>query len=191
MTTANSSWYAVYTCHRHEKNVAQLLSFKGFNVFLPLYPALHRWKDRNKLFLLPLFPSYVFLYGGLDRRLDILTTPGLYAFVGAEGRPTLIPPFEIDAIRRAVGSGYRLEPHPFLKCGEWVRVKCGPLEGVEGILVRKKNQYRVVLSVQMLGKAAAVEIDGFALEQTYGQSRVGDISVSAAALGQGITRCLN
>jgi transcription antitermination factor NusG len=164
------AWYAVYTRHQHEKTVARILTIKGFEILLPLYPVTSRWKDRTKLLSLPLFPCYVFLRGGLDRRLDIVTTPGIHALVSNAGQPAAIPPSEIDAIQRAVQSGSGLEPHPFLECGEWVRVKRGPLEGIEGILVRKKSLYRLVLSVKMLGKAASVEVDAFLVERTNGKS---------------------
>ncbi len=159
------AWYVLYTRHQHEKAVAQILTSKGFEILLPLYSTARRWKDRTKLLSLPLFPCYVFLRGGLERRLAIMTTPGVHALVSTAGQPTAIPPAEIDAIRRVVEGGARVEPHPFLKCGEWVRVKCGPLMGIQGILVRKKNLYRLVLSVEMLGKAAAVEIDAFLVER--------------------------
>ncbi len=159
------AWYAIYTRHNHEKTVAQILTNKGLEIFLPLYATAHRWKDRTKLLSLPLFPCYVFLKGGLDRRLDIVTTPGFYALVSSAGRPATIPPNEIETIRRAVKSGARVNPHPFLKCGERVRVKCGPLTGAEGILVRKKNLCRLVISVEMLGKAVAVEVDAFLVEK--------------------------
>jgi transcription antitermination factor NusG len=163
-------WYAIYTRHQHEKTVAQILTSKGFEVFLPLYGAAHRWKDRTTVVSLPLFPCYVFLKGGLDRRLDIVTTPGIYSLVSTAGQPAAIPPIELDAIRQAVECTTRVEPHPFLKCGQWVRVKCGPFAGVQGILVRKKNLCRLVLSVEMLGKAAAVEIDAFMVERLNAKS---------------------
>src|ERR1700693_1059631 len=163
------AWYALYTRHQHEKTVAHILTNKGFETLLPLYSVARRWKDRTKLLSLPLFPCYVFLNGGLERRLDIMTTPGIHALVSNAGQPAAIPSTEIDAIRRAVESGSRLEPHPLLKCGDWVRVKCGPLEGIQGILVRKKNLYRLVLSVEMLGKAAAVEVDGLLVERVNGK----------------------
>jgi transcription antitermination factor NusG len=158
-TDSASAWYALYTRHQHEKTVARILTSKGFETLLPLYEVPRRWQDRVKLISLPLFPCYVFLRGGLDRRLDIVTTPGIHAFVLSAGQPAAIPTVEIDAIRRGVESGAHVEPHPFLKTGEWVRVKYGPLEGIQGILMRKKSLYRLVLSVEMLGKAAAVEID--------------------------------
>jgi len=94
-----------------------------------------------------------------------MTTPGIHALVSTAGQPAAIPNVEIEAIRRAIESGAPVEPHPLLKCGEWVRVQCGPMEGIQGILVRKKSLYRLVLSVEMLGKAASVEIDAFLIER--------------------------
>jgi transcription antitermination factor NusG len=164
-----SAWYALYTKYHHEKTVAHILTIKGFETLLPLYQTAHRWKDRTQLLSLPLFPCYVFLKGGLERRLDVMTTPGIFALVSNAGEPAAIPTAEIEAIRRAVESGVPIEPHPFLKCGEWVRVKCGPLAGIQGILARKKSLYKLVLSVEMLGKAAAVEIDAFLVERLNGK----------------------
>ena len=169
-------WYALYTRHQHEKTVTQILKNKGFETLLPLYSTAHRWKDRAKFVSLPLFPGYVFLRGGLERRLAIMTTPGIHSIVSSAGQPCAIPAAEIDAIERAVERGFRLEPHPLLKCGDWVRVKNGPLQGIQGILVRKKNLYRLVLSVEMLGKAASVEVDGFLVERVNGKPRVDEIA---------------
>ncbi len=157
-------WYAIYTRHQHEKTVAQILTGKGFNTFLPLYATTHNWKDRTKALTLPLFPCYVFLKGGIERRLQIITTPGIYGLVSSAGQPAAIPDIEIEAIRRVVESGTRVEIHPFLRCGSWVRVKCGPLAGIEGILVRKKNVSRLVLTVEILGTAAAIEVGAFQVE---------------------------
>jgi transcription antitermination factor NusG len=159
-----SSWYAIYTRHQHEKTVAQILTGKGFNTFLPLYATTHHWKDRTKALTLPLFPCYVFLKGGIERRLQIITTPGIYGLVSSAGQPAAIPDIEIEAIRRVVDSGTRVEAHPFLKCGSRVRVKCGLLAGIEGILVRKKNISRLVLTVEILGTAAAIEVAAFQVE---------------------------
>jgi transcription antitermination factor NusG len=154
-----SGWYALYTRHQCEKVVSQALSAKGFDAFLPQYRAIHRWKDRRKELLLPLFPNYVFIRGGLDRMLNILTTPGVHSLVAWAGRPANIPQEEIDAVRRLVNSSLPIEPHSFLKCGDWVRIKSGPLEGIQGVLVRKKSAFRLVLSVQMLAQSASVEVD--------------------------------
>jgi transcription antitermination factor NusG len=153
-----SDWHALYTRHQHEKVVARALSNKGFEIFLPLYEEARRWSDRLRQLTLPLFPCYVFLRGGLERRADILMTPGARWLVGFGTRPAAIPSDEIDAVRQAVART-RIEPHPFLRCGDWVRVESGPLEGIEGILLRKKNLTRLVLSVGMLQRAAALEID--------------------------------
>src|SRR5436309_3236858 len=134
-------WYAIYTRHQHEKTVARILTSKGFETFLPLYSTAHNWKDRTKLVSLPLFPCYVFLKGGLERRLDIVTTPGIHALVSTAGQPAEIPQDEIEGIRRAIESGSSIEPHPLLMSGDRVRVKSGALEGIEGILIRRKSQF--------------------------------------------------
>jgi transcription antitermination factor NusG len=159
------NWYALYTKHRHEKVIARNLTYKGFETFVPLYEAARNWKDRVKQIYIPLFPCYVFFRGDLERRLDIVKIPGIFSLVSSGDRPAPILASEIENIRRAAGTGAHLEPHPFLNCGDRVRIKCGPLAGIEGILVRKKNVYRLVLSVEILGKAAAVELDGHQVER--------------------------
>jgi transcription termination/antitermination protein NusG len=159
-----ADWYAVYTRHQHEKSVAESLSNNGIEVFLPLYSSVRQWKDRKKNLLLPLFPCYVFLRGGLDRRGKVLAIPGVYSFVGSGGRPGTIQEREIEAIRMAVAGGLRVEPYPFLQCGDRVRVKSGPIAGIEGILVRKKSAYRLILSTDLLQKSIAVEVDASSVE---------------------------
>ena len=155
----SSHWWAVYTRHQHERSIEEMLSAKGFEVFLPLYESTRRWKDRRKVIALPLFPCYVFVRGGLDRRLQVLTTPGVHMILSRGERIATIPEDEIEAIRKTIEGPFRVEPHPFLRCGERVRVVRGSLEGVEGVLIRKKNLYRLVLSVEMLAQSVAVEID--------------------------------
>ncbi|PYV89268.1 MAG: antitermination protein NusG [Acidobacteria bacterium] len=162
---AGSAWYALYTRHQHEKAVAKILSTRGFEVFLPLYFVIHRWKDRFKQLSLPLFPCYVFLYGKLEQRPEILSTPGVYFFVGSASQPAPLPQAEIESLQRLVERRMQLEPHPFLKCGDWVRIKSGPLEGIQGILARKKNSLRLVLSVELLRKSIAVEVDSSVVER--------------------------
>lgn len=158
--TGNATpWWAIYTRHQHEKSIEEMLQAKGFEVFLPVYESTRRWKDRRKVLSLPLFPCYVFVRGGDDRRLQVLTTPGVHMILSIGERVATIPEDEIQAIRRTIEGPFRVEPHPFLKCGERVRVVRGSLEGVEGVLIRKKNLYRLVLSVDMLAKSVAVEID--------------------------------
>jgi len=157
-------WWALYTRHQHEKAVAEMLTTKGFDVFLPLYESTRRWKDRTKVLSLPLFPCYVFVRGGLDRKLQVVTTPGIHMILYRGDRVATIPQQEIDAIQRAVEGPYRVEPHPFLKCGMRVRVVRGALESVQGILVRKKNLCRLILSVDMLAQSVAVEVDASDVE---------------------------
>ena len=160
-------WHALYTRHQHEKAVAKLLTGKGFDTFLPLYIAAHRWKDRVKQLSLPLFPCYVFLRGPLECWLPVLTTPGIRTVVGFGGQPAMIPALEIEAIRRVVESPVKAEPHPFIKCGDRVRIKLGPLQGIEGVLLRKKNQWNLLLSVEMLERSVAVEVDASIVERVY------------------------
>jgi transcription antitermination factor NusG len=169
--STDAAWWAVYTRHQHEKVIADTLCTKGFEVFLPLYETVRRWKDRRMRLSLPLFPCYVFLRGGLDRRLQVITTPGVHVILSTGGRIALIQDDEIQTVRRAVEGPFRVEPHPFLKCGDRVRVLRGPLEGVEGILVRKKNLFRLVLSVEMLAQSVAVEIDVSDVEPVQAGSR--------------------
>ncbi len=163
----SSVWYALYTRHQHEKTVAGMLIEKGFETFLPLYATVHRWKDRVKHLSLPLFPCYVFLRGPLDRWLPILTTPGVHTVVGFGGQPAMIPRSEIEAIRRVVESPVKAEPHPFIKCGDRVRIKVGPLQGLEGVLLRQKNLWKLVLSVEILQRAVVVEVDASVVERVY------------------------
>ncbi len=158
-------WCALYTRHQHEKTVATILSTKGLQVFLPTYRTVHRWKDRNKQLELPLFPSYLFFKYEADRRIQILSTPGVHMILTTGNAPAVIPNEEIAALQRAAESPLRMEPHPFLKYGDTVRIKSGPLAGLEGFVSRKKDAFRLVLSVEMLGRSAAVEIDGSVLER--------------------------
>lgn len=160
-----NEWYAVCTRHQHEKAVSERLSGSGFDVFLPTYPVARKWKDRIKHLSLPLFPCYVFLRCGLNQRLEVLATPGVHSIVTFAGRPAPIPEIQVDAIRRVIESHLQVEPHPFLSCGDWVRVKFGPLAGIEGILTRKKTAYRLILSARLLGQSIAVEVDAFSVER--------------------------
>src|ERR1700722_16041470 len=171
-------WYALFARHQHEKAVALALSNKNFEVYLPLYRSLRRWQDRDKQLLLPLFPGYLFIREGLDRQLQILTTPGVLHIVGWGGRPAIVPQAQLDAVRRILASRLAVESHPYLNCGDRVRVKSGPLMGLEGILTRKKGVARLVISLGMLGRSAAVEIDILNVE------RGGPFLLPKAAAGQ-------
>jgi transcription termination/antitermination protein NusG len=178
----NHNWFAVCTRHQHEKSAARILEYKEFEVFLPLYKARHRWKDRIKEVSLPLFPGYLFVREGFKRWLAILTTPGVSSIVSCGGQPAAIPFSEIEGVKRVVESALRVEPHPFLKSGDWVRVKHGPIAGVEGILLRQKNVARLVLSVEMLGKSAAVEVDATDVERIHARALRTDFNLRTSAI---------
>lgn len=182
--TFDSSWWALYTRHQHEKVVAEMLSAKGFEVFLPLYESTRRWKDRRKVLSLPLFPCYLFVRGGLERRLQVVTTPGVHMILYRGEHVAVVPEREIESIQKAVAGQYRVEPHPFLKCGARVRVTRGALEGVEGILIRKKNLCRLVLSVAMLAQSVAVEVHASDVEPCNNDGQENGIHSPAVRSGQ-------
>jgi len=174
----DGAWCALYTRHQHEKVVADMLLAKGFEVFLPLYDSIRRWKDRKMTLSLPLFPCYVFVRGGISRRLDAVSTPGVHMILCTGDRVAVIPENEIESIRRTVEGPFRVEPHPYLKSGDRVRVKRGSLEGVEGILVRKKNICRLVLTVEMLTQSVALEIDSSDVEPVRAPKMVASIEAA-------------
>ena len=161
------NWYALLTRHQHEKAVSLSLSSKSHEVYLPLYRSVRRWQDQSEATLPPFcsLVTGVFIRGGMDRQLQILTTPGVVHIVGWGGHPATIPQSQLDAARRIVESCLRVEAHPYLECGDRVRVKTGPLVGLEGILTRKKGMARLVISIEMLGRSAAIEIDVLNVER--------------------------
>lgn len=175
-------WYAVHTRHQHEKLVARTLVNKGFEVFLPLYTEVRQWRDRTKRLELPLFSCYVFLRGDLDRRLAIVTTPGVHRMVATGGKLSGIPEEEIQAVRSVVQNRVNVEPYPFLRCGDLVRVKSGALKGLEGFLVRKKGRTRLVVSVSLLERSVAAEVDASTVERVAGSQAISTPSVTPAAM---------
>jgi len=154
-----TNWHALFIRYQHEKPVARALTSKNYEVYLPLYRSVRRWQDRTKQLWMPLFPGYLFLHGGIDRPLQILTTPGIIHIVRHGGSPAIVPQAQIDAVRKILASSSAVETHPYLARGDRVKVKSGPLAGLEGILTRKKNLVHVVISMEMLGRSAAVEIE--------------------------------
>jgi transcription antitermination factor NusG len=159
------NWYALFTRYQHEKAVASALSNKNHEVYLPLFRSVRQWQDRAKQLFLPLFPGYVFIRGGMDRQLQILTTPGIIRIVGWSGRPAIVPQNQLDAVRQIIESNLYVETHPFLQFGDRVRVKTGPLKGLEGVLTRRKRKAQLVVSMEMLGRSAAVEIEVLNVER--------------------------
>jgi transcription antitermination factor NusG len=152
-------WYAVYTCPRHEKSVALQMERQHVPSFLPLYKSVRRWKDRRKQLELPLFPGYVFVQLALKDRLQVLQTSGVVQLVSVNGKPAPLADLEVEALRTALARNIVAEPHPYLRLGRRVRVGNGPLAGLEGILVRRKDRFRVVLSVHLIERSVAVEVD--------------------------------
>ena len=162
--TETPGWWALYTRHQHEKVVAEMLIAKGFEVFLPLYRSVRSWKDRKKVISRPLFPCYVLVWPDIERRFQIVSTPGVHMILSQGGRDSAVPESDIEAIRRTVQGSLRVEPHPFLRCGERVRVIRGSLQGLEGFLIRKKNIYRLIISVEMLAQSVSVELSASDVE---------------------------
>jgi len=160
-------WYAVYTCANHEKRVAEQFGRRSIEHFLPLYESVRRWKDRRIQLQLPLFPGYVFVRMQVRDRLNALQVPGVVCLVSFNGLPAPLPESEMDALRNALGGNLRAEPHPYLTVGRRVRIKGGPLAGFEGVLARRKGNFRVVLSLDLVKQSIALDIDSADLEPIF------------------------
>jgi transcription antitermination factor NusG len=154
------SWFAVEIQHNRERAVADLLQSKGFDAFLPTYQEPRQWSDRIKLTELPLFPGYLFCRLNGERRLPILTTPGVRRIISFGNTPIPVPEDEIEAVRRFIKSKLKIHPWPFLEVGQTVRIEKGPLAGVEGVLQEFRGNYRVVVSISLLQRSIAAEMDG-------------------------------
>jgi transcription antitermination factor NusG len=152
-------WFAVYAHSRHEKTVEQKLKIREIDSFLPLYREIHRWKNGCKQELeLPLFPNYLFVRIGKAERSRVLDVPGVLGLIGSGPQLSPVPDLEIEKLRAGT-SQYACEPHPYLKVGQRVRIVCGAMEGLVGVLIRKKNQCRVVLTLEMIMRSVAVDVD--------------------------------
>src|SRR2546427_2946357 len=153
-------WFAVQVRARSEKLVAYILQNKGFEHLLPLYSVKRQRSDRVVAHQLPLFPGYLFCRLDLNTRLlPLFTTPGVVRLLGVGQTPLPVDDSEIDAIRAVLKTGRATRPWPMPKAGELVRIEAGPLCGVEGILVGQKRNNRLVISVTLLQRAIAVEVD--------------------------------
>ena len=152
-------WYAAYTCAQHEKRVASELRARTVEHFLPMYCSMRRWKDRRVNLELPLFPGYIFVRLALRERLRVLQIPSLVRLVGFNGLPTALPDEEMEILRSGLGGSLRAQPHPFLQVGRRVRITGGPFAGLEGILKKKKNNLRVVVSLDLIQRSVAVDVD--------------------------------
>jgi transcription antitermination factor NusG len=166
-------WFAIQVRARYEQRVSEHLEGKGREWFLPLYKCRKRWSDRIKEVEAPLFPGYLFCRINLQDRLPILKTPGVIQIVGFNRTPIAVDESEVEAIQRMVASGIPNQPWPFLAAGDRVRIESGPLSGLEGILVDFKGKHRLVLSVTLLQRSVAVEIDSAFVTSLRSSSKPG------------------
>jgi transcription antitermination factor NusG len=158
-TDISSSWYALQVRSRWENTTTTLLRAKGFETLLPTLKAKRRLSDRDKVVEAPLFPGYVFCHFDVHNRLPILITPGVISVVGRGKTPIAVDDAEIQAIQTAIRSGIHMEVWPYLEIGDRVRIKDDVLDGMEGILTSFKGGHRVVISVTLLRRSVALEID--------------------------------
>ena len=158
-TDLNRHWYALYVNVRCERVTADALHSRGFENFLPLGRTGHRWSDRIKELEVPLFPRYLFCRFSAQDRHRVLTTPSVAYVVGIGNTPVPIPDGEIAALEAVLKSGVASQPWPFLQTGQWVRIEAGSLAGLEGILLDSRGSRRLVISVTLLQRSVAVEVD--------------------------------
>ena len=158
LSGAALDWYAIRVRPRFEKLVASALHGKGYEEFLPLYRKRNRWSDRMKEVDLPLFPGYVFCRADWMGKPRLVSTPGVVGVLSFANRPATISEEEIGAIKLVLRSGVSMEPWPYLREGQRVRIERGSLTGLEGIVVRTKTDFRIVLSVDALCRSVAVEV---------------------------------
>jgi len=176
-------WYAAYTRSRHEKSVADQLTRKSVETFLPLYETVRRWRNGQHRLQLPLFNGYTFVRIALRDRLHVLKVPGVVRLVGFDGMPVPLPDGEIERLRQALTTGTRAEPHPFITVGRRVRITAGPLSGNEGTLVRRRGVLRVVLSVDLIQRSILVEVDANALEPVSDNYAQGQAAIKHSSVG--------
>jgi len=160
------SWYGIYVESRHEKFVASLLANKGFDVCLPLSRTLNQWKDRRAPVEAPIFPGYVFCLFDQAERTPILSTPGVVRILGCGRQAMPLDPEEVCALQALERAKAAVEPWPFVKAGEWVCITHGALEGLTGMVVKCKKGLRVVVSVALLQRSVAVEVDRLQIRPT-------------------------
>jgi transcriptional antiterminator RfaH len=156
-------WYAIQVRTRYEKIVAEYLSGLDYESFLPVYRDRKRWSDRIKQVESPLFPGYMFCRFDAQNRLPILKTPGVVQIVGYNRQPVSVDELEIAAIQTLVASGVPNQPCSFVEIGDRVQIGSGPLRGLEGILVESRGRHKFVLSVSLLQRSVAVEIDSMSV----------------------------
>jgi len=159
LSPSDRSWYALTVQPKHEKSVDEYLGQRGLEALCPRYRARRSWSDRVKVVDVPLFSGYVFCRFSFEQRIVALSTPGVRSVVSFGSAPMPIPGEEITALQSIGTSGLPARPWPYLRLGQRVRVIRGCLNGIEGIMVREKDLFRIVVSVDMLMRSVAVEVD--------------------------------
>ncbi len=157
--SSRAAWYALTVRPRHEKSTARNLHAKGLEDFSPVYRARRRWCDRVKELEVELFPGYVFCRFSYRERMAVLNTPGVTSIVGFGREPAAVGEEEIEAVRAIVASGLPAQPWQYLRAGQRVRIEEGCLRGVVGIVLRERDLCRVLVSIELLQRSVAVEID--------------------------------
>jgi len=161
-------WYAVHVRSRHEFKILERLTNSNIEAFLPVVERLSRRKDRKKLLNFPLFPGYLFVHikKNPEEKLLVLKTPGVVRFIGIiPGEPEPVPDEQIISLKKLVENKESIDPYPYLKEGQKVRIKKGPLAGVEGILTERAGQHLLVLSVDILRQGLSLKIDASDVER--------------------------
>jgi transcription antitermination factor NusG len=151
-------WYVACTVARHEKAVADRLRSRDVETYLPLYRAVRRWGKRRVTLDLPLFPGYVFVRTQIIRKARILDHPGVVRLVGLNGKATPLADEDIDKLRASLKT-CNAEPYPYFSAGRRIRIKCGPLAGVEGTIIRRKGRVRLVVQIDLIQRAVLLELD--------------------------------
>jgi len=157
-------WLAAYTRSRHEQQVAKQLQQKDLEYLLPTYERMMRWSDRVKCLQAPLFPGYVFVHVSDREHVPVLQTAGVVHLVSRGGKAVVLSQEEIERLRQCSSHPGSIEPHPYLRIGHRVRVKHGPFAGWEGTLVEKQNSRRLVITIEQIMKAVAINLDGADVE---------------------------
>jgi transcription antitermination factor NusG len=152
-------WYGLRTRSNHEKLVSTILENKGYEQYLPLHHVRRYWSDRVVVSEQPVFPGYIFCRFDPNKRLGVITTPGVVAIIGFGGEPVPIDDSEVQAVRTVLQSGIAVRACGFLQEGQRVRVRCGALQGIEGVLLKQKSQWRLIISVTTLYRSISMEID--------------------------------
>jgi transcription antitermination factor NusG len=162
--TPESRWYAARTVARHEKQVARHLISRSLEFLLPVYETVHRWKNGRKKLELPLFPGYIFVRIPLMQRVQVLGIPGIAYLVSSQSGPIPVAEQDVSTVQRLMHRDVRREPFPYLQVGRRVKIRSGPLAGMQGVLFRMTNHFRVAISVDLIMSSVLVEVDGCEVE---------------------------